>query len=370
MTRLFTLAMIACLAAQAADTLGVFEGQTDIGTVLRPGSAEFNPETGAYTVRGSGANMWFAEDDFHFVWTKISTVDVSIGADIQIVGPDGDNHRKGLLMIRQTLDPDSAYVDVARHGDGLTSLQYRETKGGVTHEIESGVSAPARVRLEKQADNFYMFIAPERSRLHFAGGSILLHFQTPYYIGIGACAHDKNALQTVDFRDLSISTSPPRQWASYSTVETVLMSTDARVGYVSKKGVVTNPGWSADGRELSFDVNGGADHVPFVPLATAAKIGDPITPSIVQTVPVPPDNSFNNTEPILSPDGNYELFLSYSKALSAVPKNEQVALRIMALADKQIRTLAVFTGGQGSLGPHPWSPDGKRVVFVSYQDLR
>ena len=32
-------------------------------------------------------------------------------------------------MIRQSLDADSAYVDVALHGDGLTSLQFRDAQG-------------------------------------------------------------------------------------------------------------------------------------------------------------------------------------------------------------------------------------------------
>ena len=45
-------------------------------------------------------------------------------------------------MIRQSLDADSAYVDVALHGDGLTSLQFREAKGAATHEVQANVSAP------------------------------------------------------------------------------------------------------------------------------------------------------------------------------------------------------------------------------------
>ena len=38
-------------------------------------------------------------------------------------------------MIRQSLDPDSAYADAALHGDGLTSLQFRPTAGGETLEV-------------------------------------------------------------------------------------------------------------------------------------------------------------------------------------------------------------------------------------------
>ena len=53
-------------------------------------------------------------------------------------------------MIRQSLDADAAYVDVAVHGDGLTSLQFRDAKGAATHEVQANVSAPTRLRLVKR----------------------------------------------------------------------------------------------------------------------------------------------------------------------------------------------------------------------------
>src|SRR3954468_19700784 len=118
-------------AQDASASLGIFESQNDVGHVLHPGSAEYDTTTKTYTVSGSGENMWFASDEFHFVWKKVSAPDVTLTANISILGAGGDGHRKGVLMIRQTLDGDSAYVDAARHGDGLTSLQFRDGKGAV-----------------------------------------------------------------------------------------------------------------------------------------------------------------------------------------------------------------------------------------------
>jgi TolB protein len=54
------------LAAQVA-TAGLFEDHGDVGTVLHPGSLDYDPASGIYTISGSGANMWFATDAFHFV---------------------------------------------------------------------------------------------------------------------------------------------------------------------------------------------------------------------------------------------------------------------------------------------------------------
>jgi Tol biopolymer transport system component len=44
-----------------------------------------------------------------------------------------------------------------------------------------------------------------------------------------------------------------------------------------------------------------------------------------------------------------------------------VELRLMTLKDNSIKTLVNFVGGPESLGNQPWSPDGRRAVFVSYQ---
>src|SRR5664279_3217183 len=127
-------ALPALVAQSRPEPLGLFEDHANVGTVLHPGSAHYDRASGTYAVTGSGENMWFGEDDFHFVWKRVSG-DVAISADIAFVGDRGNNHRKAVLMMRQSLDGNSASVDVARHGDGLTSLQFRDAAGANTHEV-------------------------------------------------------------------------------------------------------------------------------------------------------------------------------------------------------------------------------------------
>src|ERR1700744_1096168 len=202
LTAIAAMALSSALHAQSAKTqaqthaepLGDFENHGDIGTALHSGSARFDAATRTYVVTGSGENMWFGRDDFHFVWKKVSG-DVAISADIAFEGSTGDNHRKAVLMIRQSLDGNSPAVDVARHGDGLTSLQFRLKQGGDDHEIQSNVPAPERVRLEKRGDFFYAFVAGKDGKLHPSGASIKLPLSGEYYVGIGVCAHDKNATE-------------------------------------------------------------------------------------------------------------------------------------------------------------------------------
>ena len=105
--------------------LGIFEGHQDVGTVLHPGSVAYDAASRSYTVTGSGENMWQAKDAFHFVWKQASG-DLAVTADVSFPAAGTEPHRKACLMIRQSLDAGSAYVDAALHGDGLTSLQFRE----------------------------------------------------------------------------------------------------------------------------------------------------------------------------------------------------------------------------------------------------
>ena len=87
--------------------LAPFEGSSPVGAPPRTGSVEYDSMRRVFTVSGGGANMWFSNDSFHFVWTKV-TGDVSLAADIGFLGAGGDPHRKACLLVRQSLDADSA----------------------------------------------------------------------------------------------------------------------------------------------------------------------------------------------------------------------------------------------------------------------
>src|SRR5215218_6384506 len=144
--RLLVMGWCLSLSAVAQNTpepIGAFEGHSDVGVVLHPGAAEYDATARTYTITGSGENMWAAKDAFHFVWKEVSG-DVTLTADVAILGEGGDAHRKAVLVIRQSLDEDAPYADAALHGDGLTSLQFRDEKGSATHEVQSNVSAPKR----------------------------------------------------------------------------------------------------------------------------------------------------------------------------------------------------------------------------------
>src|SRR5258708_7147662 len=128
--------------------LGLFEGQTDVGKVNKSGSGTYDDAIDEYTVAGSGTNMWGDHDEFHFVWKRMRG-DFILTARTGFIGKGVEAHRKMGWIVRPGLETDSAQVSAVVHGDGLTSLQFRRTKGTVTEEIRSNVTAPDVVQLEQ-----------------------------------------------------------------------------------------------------------------------------------------------------------------------------------------------------------------------------
>ena len=488
--------LAACLFASlisaqpAAAQLGIFEGHSDVGTVLHPGSAAFDAASGAYALTGSGENMWFASDGFHMAWKKVSG-DVALTAEISFAGTGGNAHRKAVLMIRQSLDADSAYADIALHGDGLTSLQYRDTKGVNTHEVQANVAAPHRVRIEKRGKYFYMLVAGEGEDLHLAAGSGRIELTEPFYVGIGVCSHDKDVVEKAVFSKLDVApiAASAAQPVLYSTLETVpIASGDRRVVRVFSSKIEA-PNWTRDGAALLYNSDGHIFRIPvaggtpqiidtgsavrnnndhgispdgaqlaisdqsqeshqsivyIVPIAggtprritvkspsyfhgwspdgqTLAFCGQRDGEFDVYTIPaaggeetrlttakglddgpeyspdgqyiyfnsdrtgmmqiwrMKPDGSaqeqitndeFNNWFAHPSPDGKLLVFLSFEKDVQGHPPNKDVQLRTMNLADGKIKVLAKLFGGQGTINTPSWSPDSKRIAFVSYQLFR
>jgi len=486
------LASFLCLllSSQAADlsrpNLGIFSNEAEVGDA-RGGAAEFNPKTGEYTVVGGGENIWGTNDAFHFVWKKMSG-DFTFTANVRFIGTNGNPHRKACLFARQSMSPHSAYADVAVHGSGLTSLQFRAADGDATHEIQSEVSAPTRVRLEKRGDYFSFWVAAPGGELKLDGGYLRVPMPGDLYVGLGVSAHDNQSITKAVFSDVELTplASSSAKPALECTLETLKIALGDRTVVYHTRDHIEAPNWSRDGKSFYFNsrgriyrlpVTGGMpqmlDTAPAVscnndhglsPDGTQLAISDgtqgdkqsriyivPINggaarqitaagPSYwhgwspdgktlaycaqrngefdVYTIPaaggeetrltttpglddgpdyspdgkyiyfnsertglmqiwrMKPDGSdqeqitsddYNNWFAHPSPDGKWIAFLSYDKSVKGHPANQDVQLRLMALADKKIRVLATLFGGQGTINVPSWSPDSSQLAFVSYQ---
>jgi hypothetical protein len=183
---------------------GIFDGQSDVGSAIVPGSASYDAGSGQYTINSAGYNIWYQRDEFRFLWKKLSG-DVSLAADIAFPNPKGYGDRKAVLIIRQSLDDDAKEAIVALHGEGMIQLAQRPERNVRVKDMEyrlGGRGRPGgespdslvpvmarRIGIEKRGDTFSLYVSVEGEPMHQFGPPIELHFDGPFYAGIGFCSH-------------------------------------------------------------------------------------------------------------------------------------------------------------------------------------
>ncbi|MDH6306381.1 hypothetical protein M2459_000368 [Parabacteroides sp. PF5-5] len=192
---------IVCMVLLTAATVGdLFEGSGDVGAVKLKGSVHYNPTTQTYLLTGGGTNMWGNSDEFFMVWRK-EKGDFSLSAKVGFVGDGVDAHRKLGIIIRESLTGKSRYADVCVHGDGLTSLQYRDLAGQETKEVQWEGKAPDHITLERIGKRIVMKTATG-AYTDEVTGEIELELPETCYIGLFVCSHNPDILETVYFSKL------------------------------------------------------------------------------------------------------------------------------------------------------------------------
>jgi len=332
----------ACPQTPAA--VGIFESHGDVGTVLYSGAVEYDGAKRTYTISGSGENMWATADAFQFVWKRMSG-DVTLTADVGFLTKTGNEHKKAVLMLRQSLDGDSVYADVALHASGLTSLQFRDEKGVVTREIQSNISAPKRLRIAKRGDFVYMSLSTD-GEPKVAGGWLRVPLRGTFYVGLGVCSHDKDVVEKAVFSNVEITQPTPAtgQPMLYSTLETITIdSADRRVAYLAPVRFEA-PNWTHDGTAFLFNRDGRIERLA-VDGDTPVKIDTGIATSCNNDHGISPDA----TQLAIS-DNSQE---DHNSLVYIVPITGGTPRRITQKSPSYW---------------HGWSPDGKMLAFVGQRN--
>lgn len=205
--------------------IGLFEGQSDVGSALVPGSASYDAGTKRYTVNSAGYNVWYTRDEFRYLWKRMSG-DVSLAADIAFPDPNGYGDRKAVLVIRQDLEDDSKEAIAAVHGLGMIHLAQRPEKGVRVKDMEyriggrgrPGGASPdslvgvvaRRIGIEKRGDAFALFVSLEGEPMHQFGPPITLHLDAPFYVGVGFCSHLPDKSDTAVLSNVVLENSAGR----------------------------------------------------------------------------------------------------------------------------------------------------------------
>ena len=84
------------------------------------------------------------------------------------------------------------------------------------------------------------------------------------------------------------------------------------------------------------------------------------------------DDGLNNWFPHVSPDGRWIVFLSFGQDVDPGdhPFYKHVYLRLMPASGGKPRVIAYVYGGQGTINVPSWSPDSRRIAFVSNTEMK
>lgn len=328
--------------------LGQFDGHGDVGAPKIAGSATYNAATQEYHLSAGGVNMWAQRDEFQFVWKKL-TGDFIIQARIELVGKGVDPHRKAGVLVRSTLDAEAPYVDSVIHGDGLTSLQFRRTKGAITEQIESPAKGSDVVQIERKGTTYVMSVA--RFGEPFTVSQVAdIALGDEVYVGLALCSHNADVLERAIFRNVRLTRPAADNFRPYRDyIGSVLELLDVQSGV--RQTVYRNdqpfeaPNWTPDGSALIFNTSGTTPEwrgrLHRFDLATRQT-------SIIDTA----TNIRNNNDHVLSWDGGTLAISDQSQGGSTiytVPVTGGVPKRITTATPSYM---------------HSWSPDGKWLIYT------
>lgn len=319
------------------------EASGDVGVTPKAGSTVYDAASGEYRLTGGGANIWAVEDAFQFAWRRISG-DFNMTADVRFVGTGAVAHRKAVLMIRQNLTAGSPYADIALHGDGLTSLQYRSTAGGETQESRSTVTSPVRIRIERRGNQFTIAAVSPGGELT-RSGPVTVALAEPVYAGLGVCSHDANILETAIFTNVRIE--PVQRQPAYRSKVTIydLKKKTTQVVY-QMDGIMEAPNWSRDGKFLLVNTGGNLFRLPVS--------GEPK----LEKIDLGPGGYRCNNDHDITRDGK---LLAFS-ASSPSSRQSQVYL-----ARSDGTGVKLMTPASPSYF-HGWSPDAQWLAFVGQRN--
>jgi TolB protein len=291
---------------------------------------------------------WAAKDEFHIAWKKLRG-DFLLDANVRLLGDGVDPHRKLGWIVRKSLETDSAYADVAVHGDGLTSLQFRREKGGQTEQVQSPVKGPDVVRLSRIGTRISMSVAHTGEPLQSVEG-IDLELGDEVYVGLFVCSHNADVLEKGEFSNVRITLPAPKDFKPYrdyigSRLEILNVKTGHRQVVYTVADSMQAPNWTPDGKSLIINRNGKLFRFDL----------ESKTPSEINT----DFATRNNNDHALSFDGR-QLGISHHSTEHG--------------GKSMIFSLPVG-GGKPTLltseGPsylHGWSPDGNSLVFTGQRN--
>ena len=183
--------------------------EKDIGNVGAAGSAAF--ANGAFTVQGSGADIWGTNDAFHFVYQPLNGDGAVVARVTSLTSLQGaiDPWAKAGVMIRESLEAGSPQaMAVVTPGNGV-AFQYRvDVNDSSYSEAGAGATAPYWVKVARRGDIFTAYQSADGSTW-VEIDSKEVPMTTQVYVGLALTAHSSGVVDTATFDQVQVLTSEP-----------------------------------------------------------------------------------------------------------------------------------------------------------------
>src|ERR1700761_3742353 len=240
-----------------AGSKGIFDNDSDVGNIKLPGKVVYDAANQQYTITGSGANIWFSHDAFHYVWKKMKG-DFILTTHAAFLSKGVEMHRKMGWMVRTSLDSTSKHINAVVHGDGLTSLQFRRAVGNNTEEIKSKITGADIIQLERHGNKYTMSVA-HNGETFVTEEVDDLDLGDEVYVGLFVCSHNANVSETAVFNNVRIVVPAGTQdgYEHYIGSDIQLLDLEtkqAKIIYQSPLSIQA-PNWTRDGKYLIYNSN-------------------------------------------------------------------------------------------------------------------
>jgi hypothetical protein len=190
-----------------AKRIGVFAISSDIGNPKLTGSSSFDKSAKVYTLTGAGYNIWFARDEFQFLYKELDG-DFTLTADFEFEGKGVDPHRKVGWMIRESLYDNASHVSAVLHGDGLTVMQWRVKKGDHMRDPEDEIFSAEKniqtIQLRRKGNEYTMMAAQKGTPLQRVGTHQMDNLPDKIIAGMFICSHNPEVLETARVSNVQV----------------------------------------------------------------------------------------------------------------------------------------------------------------------
>jgi len=204
---LFPILLFYLHESQAQNPVGIFKSHADVGNPKLAGNAVYVASDKSYTLKGSGYNIWFERDEFHYLYNKIKG-DFILTANFEFVGKGSDPHRKVGWMVRESLDKGASHISAVAHGDGLTVMQWRGAKDAVMRDPQDEAFFPGKniqiIQLERLGKTFTMKVSNIGDRLQTVGWHTMESMKDEVLAGLFICSHNENVVEQARFWNVTI----------------------------------------------------------------------------------------------------------------------------------------------------------------------